>query len=218
MFTTKLINLLISTTLSTTALAKKHAGDKSAPTTTGPCASALEPIITSLPTPPPEFLSFWSDNNPLTKSCLAEPPASLSSQFDSVYGEYSSWWVGNSDAVADITSFCGGGDLEALFGGEGTGTVAGIPGVTDVPSDWEDWAGILTALPGGGSGGEGDVGFGGFDFTACATTGDSAAATGGADGPGKPGSDEPSQASGGGVKEAELGVMFMAGVIGAIMV
>lgn len=109
---------------------------------TAECATIFEPLVTGLPSLPPDFISFWSDNNPQTKGCLAQPPASLTSQFTSVYDDFGSWISSNENAFSSIASKC----PQYNFNGGGAAKRAGFPAVyTELPPEAASWLKFATA-------------------------------------------------------------------------
>ncbi|RSM10762.1 hypothetical protein CEP52_003406 [Fusarium oligoseptatum] len=82
---------------------------------TAECATIFEPLVTGLPSLPPDFISFWSDNNPQTKGCLAQPPPSLTSQFASVYDDFGSWISSNEGYNFGGGAFAKRADFPAVY-------------------------------------------------------------------------------------------------------
>ncbi|RMJ15674.1 hypothetical protein CDV36_004607 [Fusarium kuroshium] len=105
------------------------------------CATIFEPLVTGLPSLPPDFISFWSDNNPQTKGCLAQPPPSLTSQFGSVYDDFGSWISSNEGAFSSIASKC----PQYNFGGNTFAKRADSPAVyTELPPEAASWLKFAT--------------------------------------------------------------------------
>ncbi|KAL2694793.1 hypothetical protein Neosp_001380 [[Neocosmospora] mangrovei] len=109
---------------------------------TAECATIFEPLVTGVPSLPPDFISFWSDNNPQTKGCLAQPPASLTSQFASVYDDFGSWISSNEGVFSSIASKC----PQYNFNGGDFAKRADSPAVyTELPPEAASWLKIATA-------------------------------------------------------------------------
>ncbi|KAM6536354.1 hypothetical protein FALCPG4_002362 [Fusarium falciforme] len=106
------------------------------------CATIFEPLVTDLPPLPPDFISFWSDNNPQTKGCLAQPPSSLTSQFASVYDDFGSWISSNEGVFSSIASKC----PQYNFNGGAFAKRADFPAVyTQLPPEAASWLKFATA-------------------------------------------------------------------------
>ncbi|KAM0427885.1 hypothetical protein ACHAPT_007344 [Fusarium lateritium] len=106
------------------------------------CATIFEPLVTGLPSLPPDFISFWNDNNPQTKGCLAQPPATLTAKFSSVYGEFGSWISSNAGAFSSIASKC----PQYNFNGGGFAKRADWPAAyTELPPEAASWLKFATA-------------------------------------------------------------------------
>ncbi|RSL96041.1 hypothetical protein CDV31_013648 [Fusarium ambrosium] len=106
------------------------------------CATIFEPLVTGLPSLPPDFISFWSDNNPQTKGCLVQPPPSLTSQFASVYDDFGSWISSNEGVFSSIASKC----PQYNFGGNTLAKRADFPSVfTELPPEAASWLKFATA-------------------------------------------------------------------------
>ena len=106
------------------------------------CATIFEPLVTGLPSLPPDFISFWSDNNPQTKGCLAQPPPSLTSQFASVYDDFGSWISSNEGVFSSIASKC----PQYNFNGGAFAKRADFPAVyTQLPPEAASWLKFATA-------------------------------------------------------------------------
>ncbi|RSL47200.1 hypothetical protein CEP54_013505 [Fusarium duplospermum] len=106
------------------------------------CATILEPLVTGLPSPPPDFISFWSDNNPQTKGCLAQGPPSLTAQFSSVYEDFGSWISSNEGVFSRIASKC----PQYNFGGGAFVKRSDFPAVyTQLPPEAASWFKSATA-------------------------------------------------------------------------
>ncbi|EEU37882.1 uncharacterized protein NECHADRAFT_88164 [Fusarium vanettenii 77-13-4] len=106
------------------------------------CATIFEPLVTGLPSLPPDFISFWSDNNPRTKGCLAQPPSSLKSQFASVYDDFGSWISSNEDVFSSIASKC----PQYNFNGSGAAKRASFPAAyTELSPEAASWLKFATA-------------------------------------------------------------------------
>ncbi|RSL87819.1 hypothetical protein BHE90_006289 [Fusarium euwallaceae] len=106
------------------------------------CATIFEPLVTGLPSLPPDFISFWSDNNPQTKGCLAQPPPSLTSQFASVYDDFGSWISSNEGVFSSIASKC----PQYNFGGGALTKRGDFPAVyTQLPPEAVSWLKFATA-------------------------------------------------------------------------
>lgn len=89
---------------------------------TNDCATIFQPLLTAMPALPSDLASFWKQNNPQTRGCLAQPPSSLTSAFTSIYNEYGSWVSSNAPAFSSIASKCPQYDFSAfgnVFGGAG---------------------------------------------------------------------------------------------------
>ncbi|RSL69880.1 hypothetical protein CEP53_002041 [Fusarium sp. AF-6] len=108
---------------------------------TAECATIFEPLVTGLPSLPPDFISFWSDNNPQTKGCLAQPPPSLTSQFASVYDDFGSWISSNEGVFSSIASKC----PQYNFGGGAFAKRVDFPAVyTELPPEAASWLKFAT--------------------------------------------------------------------------
>ncbi|UPK89966.1 hypothetical protein LCI18_000901 [Fusarium solani-melongenae] len=106
------------------------------------CATIFEPLVTGLPSLPSDFISFWSDNNPQTKGCLAQPPPSLTSQFASVYDDFGSWISSNEGVFSSIASKC----PQYNFNGGAFAKRADFPAVyTQLPPEAASWLKFATA-------------------------------------------------------------------------
>ncbi|KAJ9137768.1 hypothetical protein NKR19_g8101 [Coniochaeta hoffmannii] len=69
------------------------------------CLDGLMSIYSSLPTPPPEILS-WEESATFTDPCSVSVPASLSSAFSSYEDEALSWYTQHSSEIFAALSQC----------------------------------------------------------------------------------------------------------------
>jgi hypothetical protein len=129
------------------------------------CSTIFEPLFTDLPQTPPEFASYWENNIPGAgnKTCMEPAPTSLYPVFESVYGDYATWWQGKTADLASIASKC----FPDLAGGGDSGDVEKRTAPPPIPSfgfslpaEWatlsdfdfasllpEEWQAYLTAFP-----------------------------------------------------------------------
>ena len=69
------------------------------------CATAAASIYVTLPTPPPEVLSYEM-SNPQTDPCSYSVPATLSAPFSSYTEAVKSWYSGHSAEVNSVLKAC----------------------------------------------------------------------------------------------------------------
>lgn len=103
------------------------------------CASAVLSVVTSAPTPAPEYIS-WAATVSVTDPCHFSVPASLSSAFSSYESAAVSWYSAHSSELASALSKCpqyssvaGGGATPTDFctsGGGGAGLTSADAGTT----------------------------------------------------------------------------------------
>ncbi|KAB5513086.1 hypothetical protein GE09DRAFT_637596 [Coniochaeta sp. 2T2.1] len=109
------------------------------------CISDLMSVYSSLPTPPPEILS-WEESNTIADPCSITVPASLSSAFSSYESQALSWFSEHSDALEDALSNCplysslvpGDGDAPVDVCTEGSGGRGGGGQVTTTKEEGDD--------------------------------------------------------------------------------
>lgn len=106
------------------------------------CATIFEPLVTGLSSLSPDFISFWSDNKPQTKGCLAQPPSSLTSQFASVYDDFGSWISSNEGVFSSVASKC---PQYNFNGGDFAKRADSSAVYTELPPEAASWLKIATA-------------------------------------------------------------------------
>ncbi|OIW28661.1 hypothetical protein CONLIGDRAFT_389627 [Coniochaeta ligniaria NRRL 30616] len=116
-------------------IARQSSTDETAAATS--CLSAVLSIYSSLPTPPPEILS-WEQTAAFTDPCSISIPASIAPAFSSYESEALSWFTAHSSELFSALSQCpqessavGGSTPDICTGGAGGGGGAGKTTTTD---------------------------------------------------------------------------------------
>ncbi|RKU48849.1 hypothetical protein DL546_007655 [Coniochaeta pulveracea] len=134
------------------------------------CASAILSVVTSVPSPPPEYLS-WAATVSVTDPCHFSIPSSLSSAFKSYESEAVSWYSAHSSELSSALSQCpqyssvaSGGAIPTNFctgGGGGAGLTssdAGTSGTMTTEAGTETTGSAETTVAAGSSGAAGTTG------------------------------------------------------------
>lgn len=155
-------------------------------TTATACLESLMSLYSSLPTPPPQLVS-WEQTASVTDLCSISIPSSLSSAFSSYETEASSWYSDHSSAIDAALSACpqyssaaasmcsvttggaGGGTATTTGGGNMTTTGSGASG-TRMATTTGQTTGTTSSAASKSSGGASHSGSGTSGATAAASS------------------------------------------------